>query len=35
MDENQPRIGADKDREVYWTVAAQAIMMIAEVPVFA
>jgi hypothetical protein len=30
---NRPQVGADKDREVYWSGGAQAIMMIAEVPV--
>jgi len=33
MDENRPRLRADKDREVYWSVAAQAIVMCTEVPV--
>jgi len=33
MDVNRPRVRADKDREVYWSVAAQAIVMCTEVPV--
>jgi hypothetical protein len=33
MDENRPRRRADKDREVYWSVAAQAIGIGTEVPV--
>jgi hypothetical protein len=33
MDENRPRVRVDKDREVYWSVGAGAIVMITEVPV--
>jgi hypothetical protein len=33
MDENRPRLRADKDREVYWSEGAGAIAMITEVPV--
>jgi hypothetical protein len=33
MDVNRPRVRADKDREVYWSEAAGAIVMITEVPV--
>jgi hypothetical protein len=33
MDVNQPWDRADKDREVYWSEGAQAIVMCTEVPV--
>jgi hypothetical protein len=33
MDVNRPRVRADKDREVYWSEGAGAIVMCTEVPV--